>query len=84
MLLRVAIAFMSAAVVAMFVAFIAANTVALYIMLACVAASYLCVYCEDQLYKRQQYKQQVQRIVALQHTLAEEFGSSHSNRHTWM
>ena len=74
LLLRVAIAFMLAAVVAMCTAFATANTVALYTMLACVAAAAVCVYCEDKLYKRKLYKQRLQRIAS----------TAHTNKYTWM
>lgn len=67
LLLKTAIAFMLAAIVAMVAMFATGSTEALYACVASVVASWLCIYCENQLYKRKLYRQRLQQIANSAH-----------------
>ena len=77
-LLRTAIVFMAAAVVAV-VAMLLAPTVsvantALAVVVAATFASFVCVKADEVMARRELVKQRLQRIAA----------TAHSNKHTWL
>lgn len=78
LLIRSAIVLMLAALVSFVVMFAAGSETALYTLVACVVASYLCVACDSYMYNRNMHrkivKQRLQQIA----------DSAHTNKYTWM
>lgn len=73
-MLRTAFVFMLAALVSFVVMLITASETAVYVLTLCVIASYLCMRCEDVLYKRSLQRKRLQLIAQ----------SAHSRRYYWM